>query len=77
MNNNGIRPKDTNKNNKFKETIIRYGAILAFTSAYLTADAQTQFLSQNKEGLTNLCSSFKTWYSITIRKNSNTRGLIG
>ena len=37
------------KNNKFKETIMRYGAILAFTSAYLTADAQTQFLSQNKE----------------------------
>tara|TARA_B100001248_G_C27305038_1_gene419020 strand:- start:310 stop:918 length:609 start_codon:yes stop_codon:yes gene_type:complete len=39
------------KNNKFKETIMRYVAILASTSAFLSADAQTQFLSQNKEDI--------------------------
>ena len=52
MNNNGIRLIETlMKNNKLKETIMRYGAILAITSAYLTADAQTHFFSQNKEDI--------------------------
>ena len=39
------------KKNKLKESIMRIGAILAITSAYVTTNAQTHFFSQNKEDI--------------------------
>ena len=39
------------KKNKLKESIMRIGAILAITSAYVTTNAQTHFFSQNNEDI--------------------------
>jgi len=39
------------KKNKLKKTIMRYAPILAIISAFLTADAQTHFLTRKKEDI--------------------------